>query len=995
MTKNVSKTIASVLFALVATVALCFGVMSFNGATDKVNADTSVTYENTYLTGFRATNDAKIMRFYWRIDGESLGYKAKDVLAEVAVDYTSGGETKKRNINLKYTTASAQGATGNLAGTSNRQVGDCAPNHPCIYIEISPDAVNGDTFTIPAGTVLDNKYILTQDYTLTFNGTNWLFTEDSAIPVELTGFRSGNAKTIYVYGLKELDSYYVKDVFLNQSVTVDCYDSQGNKSEISGVKLQKTNVSSGKASNVAALIITLPANRAVGDKIVLKKGTKFDNCVFTRDYEMTQISDGKWSVVPMAEETDKIINLSKRGGDATTLNIYYDDSINLDYILDEQISENAKFYKNNVPVYGTVLSLKPEEHSLSIKVAVSAGDIVKIPAGFVVAGYKTDKDYMFKWNGSAWSAVNCDGVNHTYADEHTCHDRTCACGHVEPATTEHTFAEGTHDCVDRNCTVCGDLVKGKGHTWTGDTCEKTCSVCGATDGVHEWNDGEVTTPATCSAEGVMTYACTKCSATKTEKIAKADHTIAEGAKTCSVCGYRIHYTADDMDEIFASNKFNENNTYTYSDFHANYEMSEMGHIYNNYTDGVKYGNTFLLNTERLGEKSYEYVEGHEGYSDMMVEFSLNVSEWAGTGRSGYVYLAAHQNGSWGIGFMFTLVKNESNIPNLRIVYKSDDSRSINDITFVAPQTLDMQLNTSYYFKLGVIKNDDGSIFAFVFKDNELFMSGTLTTDKFEALKNESNHNGIGGAASIVFNGSEKVPSIAGTMCDKEHKYPAEMHACKDYECEICGAVKEHTENHSWDEGTVIEEGDCEHSDKLSLTCLVCGDKEEGKGSVRHQWDKANPQILTKRSCNDVDEVVEYKCKLCGAKSGEITLEGTGTPGPHKYVYETTEEATCKKTGLEKGVCSNCGDITTNPTPIDENNHEHVEAVSGKAATCTENGIKDHFVCADCNKKLVKDGEAYTAVTEEELVMKTAFARTVMLPIPTTLHLPKTAVAHRT
>lgn len=962
MTKNVSKKLVTVLLALVAAITLCFGVIGLSQAAKNANAETEVVYENTYLTGFRAKNNAGQMHFYWRIDGASLGYKATDVLAKVAVDYTSGGVTTQRNIELKYTTASTQGATGNLGGTSDRRKGDCATNHPCIYIDINnPKAVNGDKFTIPKGTVLDNKYILTQDYTVEFNGTNWLLSDDSAIPVELSGFKNGNAKTIYVFGLKELYSYYVKDVFLNQSVTVDCYDAQGNKSEISGVKLQKTNVSSGKAADVAALIVTLPADRAVGDKIVLKKGTKFDNCVFARDYEMTQISAGQWSVVPVAEENDEVINLSKRGGNATTLNIYYDKSITLDYIADEQISVNAKLYKNNEPVYCTILSLAPEQHTLSVRVTVSEGDIIKVPAGFVVAGYKTNKDYMFKWDGSAWSEVTCDGVNHKYADEHTCHDRTCACGHVEPASTDHVFAEGTHVCNDRVCTVCGDTVKGVGHTWVGDTCEKTCSVCGATDGVHEWDDGEVTVPASCTAEGVMTYKCTKCTATKTEPIAKSDHTFEDGSKKCSKCGYRIPYTADDMSEILASGKLTK---YTYSDFHVNYEMSEMGHIYNEYTDGIKYGNTYLLNTVRLGEKSYKYEEGHENYADMMVGFSLNVSAWAASGRSGYVYLAAHENGNWGIGFMFSLVEGN---PNLRFVYRSGDAGSQRS-EFVASQTLDMELNKTYYFELGVIKNDDGSIFAFALKDGELFMSGTLTTRILESMKCEENHDGIGGAASIVFNGSATVPSVAATICDREHKYPAEMHACKDYKCEICGTVKTHTADHKWGDGTVKEEGNCTKEDIMVKVCAECGEEAEYKGNFRHDWDKENKEIITPRSCNGVDEVVKYKCKHCDAEYEE-TLVGTGIEGPHEYETITIKEATCVEEGIEKEVCSKChNEHAETPVPVDENNHKHVTAVSGKAATCTENGEKDHFVCSDCNKKLVKDGDAYVPVTDEELVI---------------------------
>lgn len=65
---------------------------------------------------------------------------------------------------------------------------------------------------------------------------------------------------------------------------------------------------------------------------------------------------------------------------------------------------------------------------------------------------------------------------------------------------------------------------------------------------HTWNDGVVTTPATCTAAGVKTYTCTVCGATKTEAIEASGHKwneptvvyAANGNKgtktyTCTVC----------------------------------------------------------------------------------------------------------------------------------------------------------------------------------------------------------------------------------------------------------------------------------------------------------------------------------------------------------------------------------------------------------------------------------------------------------------------------
>lgn len=976
MIKTATKKIAFVLLSLVAAFAVCFGVAGLNKTTYNAHAESETAYENTYLTGFRS-NNAGVMHFYWRIDGTSLGYSANQVLAKISVDYTSNGETAKKTVQLQYTTASTQGINGAVGATSDRKKGAFTGGaaHPCIYINISPAAVAGDTFTIPAGTVLDNKYVLTQDYTVTFNGKNWLFTDESAIPVELTGFRSGaydsgkNIYNMYLYGGKVLDDYYVKDVSLNAAMPVEYIPADGEKSTIN-VTLKPETVSCINNGNVktSALLLQYNGNFNAGDVLTIRKGTKFDNWATARDCKLTRTAND-WICELAAEDADPAISLSLRGnGGADYINLFCGTTMKFDYVADEQLNKNAVVYKNGAPFLVALnpLAMSGANRSFAIRSAakVANGDVVKIPAGFVVAGYKTDKDYMFRWDGSKWSAVSCDGVNHRYADEYTCHDRTCSCGHVEPASTEHTFAEGTVVCDDRVCTVCHDTVKGKGHTWVGETCEKTCSVCGAKDGVHEWdtNNGEVTTPATCTTEGVMTYKCTKCTATMTEPIAKVAHTIAEGAKTCSVCGYRIPYTADDISEILTGNKLKK---YTYSDFHENYEMSEMGHIYNEYTDGIKYGNTYLLNTVRLGEKSYRYEEGHENYADMTVGFSLNVSAWAANGRSGYVYLAAHENGSWGIGFMFTLVNGN---PNLRFVYRSGDGGNQRS-EFVAPQTIDMQLNKAYYFELGVIKNDDGSIFAFALKDGELLMSGTLTASVLESMKCEENHDGIGGAASIVFNGSAAVPSVAAVICDKDHKYPAEMHACLDYKCEICGTVKEHTADHVWGEKTLKQAGTCTVPDTWAETCKECRKETEYQGDLRHEWDEEHPIIVTKRSCGGVDEVVKYVCKLCGAESGEKTLENTGIAGKHEYVYKTIKEATCTEKGLEEGVCSKCGnEKPRSETPIDENNHKHVTAVSGKAATCTEKGEKDHFVCSDCNKKLVKEGDAYVPVTDEELII---------------------------
>ena len=121
-----------------------------------------------------------------------------------------------------------------------------------------------------------------------------------------------------------------------------------------------------------------------------------------------------------------------------------------------------------------------------------------------------------------------------------------ATGHTEevipaiPATcTETGLTEG------KKCSVCGETlvaqeeVAALGHDYVevpgsavaatctkdGKEADQKCSRCGDTKTGktiaatgHTWDKGKVTKKATASAEGVRTYTCTKCGATRTEKI---------------------------------------------------------------------------------------------------------------------------------------------------------------------------------------------------------------------------------------------------------------------------------------------------------------------------------------------------------------------------------------------------------------------------------------------------------------------------------------------
>ena len=156
----------------------------------------------------------------------------------------------------------------------------------------------------------------------------------------------------------------------------------------------------------------------------------------------------------------------------------------------------------------------------------------------------------------------CGLTEHTHTAD--CYTAQLICGQEESAGHVHSDA-----CCDENGNLICGLEESSGHAHD-DTCysqDLTCeipehthsSACyAAPEHEHVWDAGTVTTPASCTEEGVMTYACTDeaCGETKTEPIPAAGHSYVDGV--CTVCEAEEFSSSMDPDIDYISDNLNEN-----------------------------------------------------------------------------------------------------------------------------------------------------------------------------------------------------------------------------------------------------------------------------------------------------------------------------------------------------------------------------------------------------------------------------------------------------
>ena len=486
------------------------------------------------------------------------------------------------------------------------------------------------------------------------------------------------------------------------------------------------------------------------------------------------------------------------------------------------------------------------------------------------------------------------------------------------------------------CTVCGETrtedIKVLDKTWhKGQTVAPTCTEQGYTVYIcdqdknltekrdytaalgHDYDNGVVTTPATCTTEGVMTYTCTRDGATKTETIPALGHKWDDGtittAPTCETEGEKTYRCT------------NDGCTETKRE-----AVAALGHDWDNGTvttpatctaEGVL---TYICKRDASHSKTEAIPAlGHKWDDGTITTAPTCEAE----GEKTYT---CKNDGSH--------TKTES-IPALGHDWNDGEVTTAPTCTEDGVKTYTCKNDASHtktetIAKLGH-KWDAGKVTVEPTYDSDGTMTFTCQNDKTHTY-----------TETIPAKKYTFTVTVVDPTCT-EQGYT--LHTCNQ------NAEKSYKDNYTdalgHDYKEVTTPATCKDAGKVEKVCQRCGDTQLVKDlpvTEDHQW---NDGVVTKAAtCTEAGEKL-YTCTVCN-KTRTETIEATG----HDW-NETTTPATCGKAGSVDRTCKACG-VTEHVKDLPVTN-EHIwdAGTVTKEANCTDKG-ETTYSCTVCGATKVEE-----------------------------------------
>ena len=496
------------------------------------------------------------------------------------------------------------------------------------------------------------------------------------------------------------------------------------------------------------------------------------------------------------------------------------------------------------------------------------------------------------------------------------HSLTEVRGSREPTCTEEGYTGDTY------CKVC-DKVQKPG---------KSIPAKG-----HSWNEGVITTAATCENAGAKTYTCTVCNATKTEAIDATGHTpveVAEQPATCTEAGHKAgtkcsvcEAILSGMEEIPATGHTEKTvagkpATCTETGLTDGISCSVCGTVIKAQTEIPAKGHswnegeiTTSPTCENVGVKTYTCTVCKETKTEAINATGhtpVDVAEKPATCTE-----AGHKAGTK-CSVCEAILSGMEEIPTTGHTEVIDAAK--------APTCTETGLT----------------------EGKHCYACGEVITAQ-ETVPAKGH--------------TEVVDPVVEATCTKPGKTEGKH-------CSVCNEVlvaqtEVPAKGHNWNEGEITTSPTCENVGVKTYTCTVCNaTKAEAIDATGHTPVEVAEQPAT---CTEAGHKAGTKCSVCGATiSGMEEIPATG----HTEVVDTAVEATCTKTGLTEGKhCSVCNAVIKAQEVIPAKGHTEV-IDTAVAPTCTEPGKTEGKHCSVCNTVLVAQevipAKGHTEVIDEAI-----------------------------
>ena len=419
---------------------------------------------------------------------------------------------------------------------------------------------------------------------------------------------------------------------------------------------------------------------------------------------------------------------------------------------------------------------------------------------------------------------------------------------------------------------------------------------------HQWDDGVVTTEPTCTQDGVRTYTCQLCGATKTEAIPATGHTVVIDpavAPTCTHTGLTEGSHCSVCNTVIVA-------------------QTEVPMLPHDYVASVTTEPTCTVD----GVRTYTCSMCGDSYTEAIPATGHTFGPWTTVTSPTCTQSGSEQRSCSVCGYTETRGVDPTGhsweddyTVDQAPTCTQDGSKSIHCSRCDAVTDVQTIPATGHTW-------DQGTVFtpATCTESGTMRYTCTVCGETRDEVIPATGHTWDQGTVITPATCTEN-----GTMR---------------YTCTVCGETRDEVipaTGHAWeDDYTVDQAPTCTQDGSKSIHCSQCDAVTDVQTipATGHTWDQGT--VFTPATCTE-SGTMRYTCTVCGETRDEVI------PASHHYV-DTVTAPTCTQDGYTTHTCSVCGDTYTD-TPVAALGHSY-EWVVDQEPTATQAGSR-HQECTVC------------------------------------------------